>query len=262
MPAYARTVRRTDDGSAPGLLLAHGAGGGVSANYGPVLDRLAAGRRLVGADYPGTGVTPRATVPLELDELAEGLVAAADAEGLERFAVAGYSLGGAVAVRIAARHPERVTALVLTAPFARPDHRLRLTAQVWRDLAADGRPEVLGRFMVPLAAAPEALAGLSAEEVEEIARVAGETAPPGSPEHADLVARLDARGDLARITAPTLVISTTADRLVEPALHRAVAAGIPGARLAELPTGHLPFAEAPERWAELTDGFLRETEGR
>lgn len=51
---YARHTR----GSGPGLLLAHGAGGGIEANYGPIMEGLAARHTVVGVDYPGTGDTP------------------------------------------------------------------------------------------------------------------------------------------------------------------------------------------------------------
>src|ERR1700730_10810397 len=92
-------------GEGPGLLVAHGAGGSVEANYGPILDGLAAGHTVVGADYPGSGASSRSAGPLSEDELADQLVAAAVARGLETFAVSGFSLGGPIAIRIAARHP-------------------------------------------------------------------------------------------------------------------------------------------------------------
>ncbi|MGN5376655.1 alpha/beta fold hydrolase [Streptomyces lasalocidi] len=76
---------------------------------------------VVGVDYPGSGRTPTASAPLELEALADQLVAAADAEGLDTFAVCGYSLGGPVAIRAAVRRPARVTSLVLSATFARVD---------------------------------------------------------------------------------------------------------------------------------------------
>lgn len=123
-PVFARIVR----GSGPGLLLAHGAGGSVEGNYGPILDGLAARHRVVGANYPGTGETPRSENPLDVDELADQLVAAADAEGLDTFAISGFSLGGPIAIRAAARHPKRVNALVLTATFAHRDSKLDLGA--------------------------------------------------------------------------------------------------------------------------------------
>lgn len=103
------------------LLLAHGSGGGIESHFGPIRAALTgSGRRVVGFDLPGTGDAPRATAPLDLDALADGLVAEADAAGVGRFAVAGYSLGTTIAVRAATRHPERVTGLVLTAPSPGP----------------------------------------------------------------------------------------------------------------------------------------------
>jgi len=71
-----------------------------------------------------------------------------------------------------------------------------------------------------------------------------------------LVTRVDVRADLPRIVAPTLVVSTTADRLVSPELHRDVASAIPHAEVVEIPTGHLPFVESPVAWATAITGFL------
>ncbi|MFE2284912.1 alpha/beta fold hydrolase [Streptomyces sp. NPDC059443] len=254
--AYARTVRKESGG--PGLLLAHGGGGSVESNFGPILDDLAARHTVVGVDYPGTGATPRATQPLELDELADQLVAAADAEGLERFAVLGYSLGGNVAVRIAARYPERVTALVLTATFARAGQWLGLVTDLWSELARRGEDELLARLLVPLTLSPQALEGLTDEQVEAAVRATAASFPPGGGDHAALVKGADLSADLARVGVPALVIATTADRLVPVALQREVADTLPGARWAELPTGHLPFAELPQEWAALVTGFLAE----
>ncbi|MGJ5754567.1 pimeloyl-ACP methyl ester carboxylesterase [Streptomyces puniciscabiei] len=243
-----------DTHSRPTLLLAHGAGGSTAANYGPVMEELRTRYRVIGADYPGAGSTPRATGPLELDGLADRLVAAADAEGVERFGVSGYSLGGAVAIRLAVRYPERVTGLVLTAPFARADAQVRLTARVWRALIESGDPGTLGRFVVAHALGPAALEAMAPQELEAAVKESGADVPKGTPEHVELVERLDVTADLARITVPTLVVSPVDDRLIPPRLHRAVATGIPGARLVEIPGGHLTFAEQPDRWAALLSG--------
>ncbi|MFF4423558.1 alpha/beta fold hydrolase [Streptomyces sp. NPDC001549] len=254
---YARTVRKESGG--PGLLLAHGGGGSVEANFGPVLGELAASYSVVGVDYPGTGDTPQATGPLTLDELADQLVAAADAEGLERFAVLGYSVGGNVAVRVATRYPERVTALVLTATFARAGNRLKLVGDVWSELAGRRENELLARLLVPLALSEAALESLSPEQVEAVVRDTAASVPPGSGDHVALLEGADLRAEIARIDVPALVVVTTGDRLVPPALQRELADALPGARVAELPTGHLPFAERPAEWAALVGGFLSET---
>jgi pimeloyl-ACP methyl ester carboxylesterase len=251
-------LARTVGGTGPGLLLAHGAGGSVALNYGPILDGLAAGHTVVGVDYPGTGRTPYAPGRLSLDFLADQLVAAADAEGLERFALAGFSLGGPVAVRAAARYPERVSALILTATFAYRDPRLDLAAKLWSDLYQAGDNVRLSEFLTLVAFSAETLRATPEPALRAAIDGLAELIPAGTMEHVDLVRHADVRADLASVTAPTLVVSTTEDPLVSPHLHEELAARIPGARLARIATGHLPFAERPAEWLGLITGFLAE----
>ncbi|GAA0917996.1 alpha/beta fold hydrolase [Nonomuraea longicatena] len=250
----ASTLTRIVRGEGPGLLLAHGAGGGALPNYGTVLDGLARHHRVVAPDYPGSGSTPRATAPLSLDALADELVATAVEEGLERFAMAGYSLGVPTAIRAAVRHPDRVTALVLTAGFARLNPRMLLALRVWRDLLGD--PDRLAAFMALIAVGAPTLDAMGQDELDRALAESAAGVPPGTADHIDLAEGIDVRADLTRIEVPTLVVSTVYDVLATPAHHREVAAGIPGARLAELPTGHLPFAEAPAEWLALMRDFL------
>ena len=257
-PSADAVLARTVGGSGPGLLLAHGAGGSVALNYGPILDGLSAGHTVVGIDYPGTGRSPRAAGRLSVDYLADQVIAAADAEGLQRFALAGFSLGGPVAIRAAAKHPDRVTALVLTATFAYRDARLDLAAKLWGELYEAGDNVRLSEFLTLAAFSAETLRSMPERQLRLAIEGLAGLIPDGTPEHVDLVRRVDVRGDLAWVTAPTLVVSTTADPLVSPHLHEELAAGIAGARLARIDTGHLPFAERPEEWLGLITGFLAE----
>ena len=251
-------LARTVGGTGPGLLLAHGAGGSVALDYGPILEGLGAGHTVVGVDYPGTGRTPRVAGRLTVDFLADQLIAAADAEGLQRFALAGFSLGGPVAIRAAAKHPDRVSALILTATFAYRDARLDLAAKLWGDLFEAGDNVRLAEFLTLAAFSAETLRTMPERDLRLAIEGLAELIPAGTPEHVDLVRRADVRGDLPWVTAPTLVVSTTADPLVWPHLHEELAAGIAGARLARIDTGHLPFAERPAEWLGLITGFLAE----
>ena len=170
----------------------------------------------------------------------------------------GFSLGGPIAIRAAARHPDRVTALVLTASFAHADTRLRLAASIWRELHEAGNQLLLASFLALSAFSPAYLEALAPGQLEAAVEVLAGAVPPGTPEHTDLIGRIDVRRDLAGIRSPTLVISTTADPLVSPDLHRQLADGIPGAQLAEIESGHLPMAERPEQWGQLIAAFLAE----
>jgi pimeloyl-ACP methyl ester carboxylesterase len=237
----------------PALLLAHGAGGTVRANFSPLIPQLSRNRKVHAVDFPGSGTTPRATGPLELDDLADRLVATA--EGEERFAVVGYSLGCAVAVRVAQRHPERVTALVLTAGFARIDDETRERMRQWRRLV-DGDRRELARFLLSIALGEPFLRRMTAEQTEGFLELIALTIPPGTPEQVDLVQRVDLRAELPSVTVPTLVIGAKHDRLIAPGTTRELADLIPGARWAELDSGHSPAVEAHAEWVRLIEEFL------
>ncbi|GAB2670014.1 alpha/beta fold hydrolase [Kribbella swartbergensis] len=234
------------------VLLAHGASGGIQANYAALIEDLSVDHTVIGLDLPGTGGSPRRPEPLTLDGLADELVAAAD--GHDRFAIVGYSLGTALAIRAAIRHSDRVSALVLTAPFARPNPRLTLLVRLWRELL--GSPDQLAAFVHLIGVGTPALDRVGETDLAGSLAVAAQTVPPGTPDHLDLIETVDVRPDLARIAVPTLVISTTQDNLVTPYHHREVAQGIKQAQYAELSAGHLPFVEAPREWIGLIRTFL------
>ncbi|MBT2480114.1 alpha/beta fold hydrolase [Streptomyces sp. ISL-94] len=220
------------------------------------MEGIAARHKVVGVDYPGAGATPKAQGPLEIDDLVEQLVAAADAEGLDTFAVSGYSLGGPVAIRLASRHPERVSSLVLSATFAHADTRTSLAASIWHQLFESGQHTVLAQYLNLMALSEPVLNSLTPLQVHDAAEQLAPALPVGTAEQVDLVRRADVRGDLAGIAAPTLVVVTTADPLISPTLQREVAAAIPTAEVAELATGHLPFVERPQEWLKLISDFL------
>lgn len=68
---------------------------------------------LFGWDLPGHGVSPATTEPFTVDEIAEGVLRAADEAGLGRFAAAGISLGGVVSLALGLNAPDRVTVTTL-----------------------------------------------------------------------------------------------------------------------------------------------------
>ncbi|WP_110945746.1 alpha/beta fold hydrolase [Streptomyces avicenniae] len=250
-------------GSGPALLLAHGAGGGIAGNYGLVLDDLARDHTVIGPHYPGSGTTPPSAVPLELDGLADLLVATATGAGHERFTVIGESLGSAVAVRVATRHPERVSALVLTVGFATADPLLATAAELMVALDRAGDRHAMARFAVAGCLTDAQLARLTSEEFDALTTAAEAGMPPGTAAQFALAARVDVRAELAGVAVPVLAFVATADRLVLPASQRALAAGIPGARLVELPGAAHVLGE-PDRaaWLGHVRDFLAQTEAR
>lgn len=244
-------------GSGPALLLAHGAGGGIAGNFGPVLDDLAQDHTLIGPHYPGAGGTPVATAPLDLDELADTLVASAVARGHETFVVLGESLGAAVAVRAAARHAERVTGLVLTAGFAVADPVLAHASRLITLLGRAGEWREVARLAFLSCLSESRLNVLSPAEVEKGVEQVEASMPPGTLDHFDLVSRVDVRADLPGLEVPALVFVPTGDRLVLPGSSRHLAAGIKRATLIDLPgAGHVLDEDSRAEWLGHVRRFL------
>ncbi|GAA5151651.1 MULTISPECIES: alpha/beta fold hydrolase [Amycolatopsis] len=255
--ALLKDIDVVDEGTGPVVALAHGAGGGVRENFGPLIS-AAGDLRFVGPYYPGAGKTPLATEPLSLERLADTVVAAALETGAERFPVAGLSLGAAVAVTAAVRHPSHVSGLVLTVGVARHDAQLRAYATVWRRLAEREDFDALAELMLHAAGSPAALAALSPADHAEAVRQIRQGYPAGGAAHAELAARTDVTPLLGAIDVPTLVVVGGQDRIVLPDTARLFATGIRGAELVEYPgAGHIFSPPEAARWASDVLPFLR-----
>lgn len=237
-------------GSGPAIVLAHGAGGGIEANFGSLIPLLAERHTVIGSDYPADDT------PLDLDSLADALVAEAVAAGAEEFTLIGYSLGTAVAVRAAARHPERVRGLVLAAGLVRPDHRARTVVELWQRTLNARDFESFARLVLLTGFSAEFVNALSPEQVSVMLEQTAANVPGGVLAQATLVTTVDTSADLAGISVPTLVIGATGDLLVDPANSRELAAGIPGAEYVEIDAGHVLMVEQPEAWHATVLGFL------
>ena len=194
-------------------------------------------------DLPGHGGSSPSLVGEQttIADLADLVLALADHVGLDRFAYAGISIGGAVGAHLAVHRPERVASLALicsSAHFGDP--------QPWRERAAKVRREGTGflaasaadRWFTPAYPGGDAMAALISDQ-----RAAD---PIAYAACCEALAAYDLRGELNRIAAPTLVIGGRQD-IATPVSHaRELADGIAGAGLVEIPdAGHLAPVERP-----------------
>jgi pimeloyl-ACP methyl ester carboxylesterase len=104
------------EGDGPPVMLLHGSGPGVTAyaNWRLTIPALAARLRVVAPDLVGFGYTERpADVTYDMDTWVSQAVGLLDALGIEKAHLVGNSFGGALALSLASRHPERVDRLVL-----------------------------------------------------------------------------------------------------------------------------------------------------
>lgn len=253
------------DGPAPGrgtaVVLVHGTGGTGETHLGPLAARLAERWTVVRPDYAGSGMTQDDGGPLTVDGLAEQVLAAADAAGLGRFHLLGFSLGAVVAVRIAAGHPERVTSLVPLGGFVSgSDSRLQMMLKFWLDLIDRDRG-ALARHWLLTGFSPAFLSGQTAQTLEDnVALTLATQNWEGVRRQIDLDLTVDIREAAARVRAPTLVIGCRQDQMVPPAHARGLAASIADADYAELDSGHGAAVEATAALADLVEPFFTATE--
>jgi pimeloyl-ACP methyl ester carboxylesterase len=264
------SIHYIDKGAGPAVVLIHGFGGSTFS-WRFVIDDLVRDHRVIALDLPGFGYSDRgAGLVLSHHRHAERVVALLDELGIERFVIAGHSMGGGIAQRVSAMYPERVERLVLIASVNAGERaewrsrrgRRRGTMLVAVNVAMRVHPLVRGvsgralRSMVfdPAYVTPEVVRGYC-----EPLLVPGTGACLGrmtrDTEDEELV-------DLSRIMAPTLVISGEADRTVPPQTGEQLAASIPGARHIVIPAcGHLVAEEVPDEFLGHLRAFLPASAG-
>jgi 3-oxoadipate enol-lactonase len=241
----AAAVSYTVDGAAdtPVVVLSNSLGA-TRGMWDPQVPGLAERYRVVTYDTRGHGNSPAPPGPYTLDDLVDDLVALLDEVGAQRAHVAGLSLGGMTAMRLAAREPQRVDRLALLCTSAKPDPQpfLDRAAAVRSGGTAPLAPTVASRWLTP---------PYAAEHPDLVAKLESMIATSDDDGYAaccEVVAGLDLREDCARITAPTLVVSGRDDPALPPEHQQLIADAIPGAELLTVsPGAHLANLEQPLR---------------
>jgi 2-succinyl-5-enolpyruvyl-6-hydroxy-3-cyclohexene-1-carboxylate synthase len=263
--SFAWHVRRRGLPSFPPLVLLHGFTG-TGEFWLPVALRLPH-RRCILPDLPGHGGTdaPGAAREWRLERAADEVVALLDRLGLERFALAGYSLGGRLALSLALRFPDRVSALVLvgaTPGIADPAQRAAraradaaLADSIERDgIASFSRAWEANPLFATQAAMDETLReSMRAQRLaQDPARLAGALRAFGTGEQVPL------HESLGSLAMPVLAMAGERDEKFS-AIAADMAARIPGAVLRIVPgAGHaVPLERAPACAREIENFLTR-----
>lgn len=230
---------------------------------------LTEGRRLTRFDGRGFGLSEREPPQLTFEGMVADLEAVADATRLERFPILGFCHGGPMAIAYAARHPERVSALVLCGTYAQGravrdtsaqdaaerELLLRMIALGWGQDSAAYR-QVFATRAMPDAPA-EALASYCAVQR------ASATAPQAL-RLTELFWHIDVTALLPGLRCPVLVLHARRDDLVPYAQGQLLAQRIAGARLVALDSANHDLLAHEPAWPVLADAvrsFLAEHAG-
>lgn len=266
------TVHYRDQGKRDGpvIVMVHGFGASLHT-WEPWVQRLGSRYRIITLDLPGFGLTsapegytiPRSGFVDIVDQVTREL-------GVERFVLAGNSMGGGVAWSYALAHPERLEGLVL------------VNSGGWRDQAEDDRDgplifkvlaNPLGRFLLKdLDGSALTRAGLRdafepTPDMADEAMVARYVQLSRAPGHKEIImsmmtgfdpADAASKAKLAAIKVPTLVIHGDTDKLIPVDHARRFGDAIPGSTVIIYPkVGHVPMEQIADRSAADLEGWLR-----
>jgi pimeloyl-ACP methyl ester carboxylesterase len=254
-------VRYLAAGEGETLLLVHGLGGSA-ANWLALAPLLLPGRRLIVPELPGHGGSDPLPAAASLTAYADRLAALLDGPA----AVVGHSLGGAIALRLAIRRPELVSALVLAGAAGissgtrRAQYGLTITG-----LLKPGRKIAPYRDRIARSAALKTLVfgRWGASDPSALPPKMAEAFLSGPARHTDTVSaakaliRDDPRPDLDRVSCPVLLLWGARDNQlpVGDAFEYARRLRAPLRVIADC--GHLLIGERPEACADAIESFLR-----
>lgn len=241
--------KRDGRDDAPALILLNSIGTDMDLWDG-VLPHLRDRFALLRIDTRGHGASIAEPGDYSLAMLADDVLAVADAAGLDRFSIAGVSLGGMIGMEVALRAPDRIEKLLPICTSATMD------SASWNDRIGKVRGEgmaaiadlAMGRFLSDLAEP----AIYEAVRRQLLAMDAQGYAGCGAAiRDMDLADRID------DIACPTLVVTGTRDTSTPYNGHgEHLVAGIPGAANMALAAAHLAPLEAPEALADAITSFL------
>jgi len=251
----------------------HGAGESLVLIHGIATDRriwelvtptLAASRRVVTLDLPGFGQSAPVGDDFDLERVAQRIARGLAGRGLQGpFDLVGHSLGGGVAITLAALRPRLVRRLILVAPaglrpFPAPISRLLASsadaALAARRKAASLTDVAWGRrlLLAMTAADGAALAPTLARQMIEASESAKRTAPALAA-----ITAADLRPTLASTGAPLGVIWGEADRTVPIRALEEILGARPDASIVRIEeAGHVPMIERPDAFVEALERLL------
>ena len=220
-----------------------------------VIDEFSRNHTYVLYDTRGCGLSQRRVDDISLDAWVRDLETVVDALGLDRFSLQGLSCGAPIAVAYAARHPERVSRMVLLNGFAtsylstsKRDPRIVEEAETLLKIIEVGWSSGSPAFRQVFAA--KCFPDATAEQwraFDELGRLS--VTPEMAVRYLRALMSINVKEDAVRVRCPTLAFHTKGDQIMYFEQGRRLAALIPGARFVPLEgRNHIPFENEPA-WA-------------
>jgi pimeloyl-ACP methyl ester carboxylesterase len=233
--------------------------------FDDVIDPLAERFHVIAPDLPGFGESEKpnpARYAYSIEAFAEAVADLIAAFGVGRAHLIGHSMGAAVALTLAAEHPELVQRLVLEDALCYPfPASLKTRLPLMPVLGGIVFKQLFGRGLFRAYFRDDIFRGDATVPLSRVDRHYELFNSPSARESAHAVMRavLDVRpvvARLTRITVPTLVVWGRDDRLFPAQGAQRLAREIPGAKLEIMDAGHSPHEERPAEFVALATQFL------
>ena len=257
-------VHYVEAGTGPAILMLHGFGG-TTASYRKLVPLLSNDHRCVAVDLKGFGYSERdATTGLSHTDQVEMLTKLLEQLGIERASVIGHSMGGAIAQRLAASHPDRVDALILAASMP-ADRRMGRGAVRGAGLLRPFLPLLEGIAARALLRGSFHDESLMRQDLIEMylrpAHIRGSRA--GLAKMIRDGALRDEPVDMSRLSMPVLILAAAHDRISPLSMAQRLREVLPHARLVVIErAAHLLLEERPDECASAIREFLGDVPDR
>lgn len=220
---------------------------------------LAGYRRLVRYDERGNGLSDWKTAEIGFEAFVDDLSSVVDAAELDSFDLLGVSQGCSVAIAYAVRNPRRVRKLVLYGGYptgwkvrGSPDEVAAREAMITLTRTGWGRNNPAFRQMFTSLFFPEA-SPAEAESFNQLQRISASAENAVRLQQA--FGEIDVREQLAKVTAPALVLHTSRDAVVPFAEGRSLASHIPGAQFVQLESSNHLVLEHEPAWRRAAEAI-------
>lgn len=240
------------DANLPVLVLSNSLGTNFEM-WQPQMAALTQHFRVLRYDTRGHGRSSVTEGPYSIAQLGGDVIALLDHLGLRRVHFCGLSMGGITGMWLALHHASRLDKLVLcntAAYIGPPENWTNRAAAVERDGVGSIAAAVVDKWLTPDFSAQQP------ELVQRLRAMLGNTDARGYAANCLAVRDSDLRGEIGRITTPTLVIAGSGDIPTPPADGRFLAETIPGAQYVELYAAHLSNLQQVDGFSQAVVKFL------
>ena len=221
---------------------------GFASFWADLVPSFAKSFDVVTHDHRGIGQSDLTRSGFTVDRMAADVIGLMDALDIERAHIVGHSTGGAIAQTLAIEHPKRITSIVLSASWTKPDAYFRRFCGLRKDILLRLGPSAYVQsntlFLYPGWFVSRNNERLRQQEAQQLA-----VFPPSevAASRIDAILAFDRTESLSRIKTPTLVIGSEDDIVTPSYFSEELARLIPGAEIKMFPRGGHAFTQVRAR---------------